>query len=130
VNDRPTAVELLRAVEAFLERDVVPGLAGPAQFHTRVAANVVASVAREIETEEGQLRGEWERLGALLGEAAPAPVERERLREGVVARNRVLAERIRAGEADAGPWRTRVLDHLRHTVSDKLEVSRPPRQRR
>jgi len=33
VNDRPAAVELLRAVEAFLERDVVPNLAGPRQFH-------------------------------------------------------------------------------------------------
>ena len=63
MNDRPAAVELLRAVEAFLERDVVPNLAGPRQFHARVAANVVAMVAREIETEEGHLLGEWERLG-------------------------------------------------------------------
>jgi len=128
VNDRPTAVELLRAVEGFLERDVVPSLSGPKQFHARVAANVVAIVAREIETEEGQLRGEWERLGALLGEPSPAPDERERLREGVLARSRALAERIRAGEADAGEWRARVLEHLRRTVADKLEVSRPPRQ--
>ena len=52
MNDRPVAVELLRAVEAFLEREVVPALAGPGQFHARVAANVVAMVAREIETEE------------------------------------------------------------------------------
>jgi hypothetical protein len=129
VNDRPSAVELLRAVERFLEHDVVPGLAGPAQFHARVAANVVAAVAREIETEEGHLRGEWERLAALLGEPAPAPGERERLREGVLARTRTLVERIRAGGADAGEWRARVLEHLRRTVADKLEVSRPPRQR-
>jgi hypothetical protein len=130
VNDRPTAVELLRAVEAFLEREVVPGLGGPGQFQARVAANVVAIVAREIETEEGHLRGEWDRLGALLGEAGPAPAFRERLREGVLARNQALVERIRAGEADAGEWRTRVLTHLRRSVADKLEVSRPPRQRR
>jgi hypothetical protein len=122
-------VELLRAVEAFLERDVVPGLAGPRQFHARVAANVVAIVAREIETEEAQLRGEWERLGALLGEPSPMPGERELLRQGVLARNRALVERIRAGEADAGQTRARVLEHLRRTVAEKLEVSRPPRQR-
>lgn len=130
MNDRPTGVELLRAVEAFLEREVVPNLTGPRQFHARVAANVVAIVAREIETEEGSLRGEWERLGALLGDASPPAAERERLREGVLARNRALAERVHAGEADAGEWRARVLAHLRRTVADKLEVSRPPRQRR
>lgn len=129
MNDRPAAVELLRAVEAFLERDVVPNLAGPRQFHARVAANVVAMVAREIETEEGHLLGEWERLGELLGDAARAPAGREGLREGVLARNEALVARVRAGEADAGEWRARVLAHLRRTVAEKLEVSRPPRQR-
>jgi hypothetical protein len=129
VNDRPAAVELLRAVEAFLEREVVPNLAGPRQFHARVAANVVAMVAREIETEEAHLAGEWRRLGALLGDAAPAPAAREDLRRGVLARNAALVARIRAGDADAGPWRADVLAHLRRTVAEKLAVSRPPRQR-
>jgi hypothetical protein len=129
VNDRPTAEELLRAVEAFLEREVVPALAGPQQFHARVAATVVAMVAREIETEEAHLLGEWARLGDLLGAAAPPPVPRNALRAGVLARSRSLVERIRAGEADAGPWRADVLAHLRRTVADKLEISRPPRQR-
>jgi hypothetical protein len=129
VNDRPSAVELLRAVEGFLEREVVPGLAGPRQFHARVAANVVAMVAREIETEEAHLAGEWERLGELLGDAAAAPVAREDLRRGVLARNAALVARIRSGDADAGPWRARLLAHLRRTVAQKLEVSRPPRQR-
>jgi hypothetical protein len=129
VNDRPAAVELLRAVEAFLEREVVPALAGPGRFHARVAANVVAMVAREIETEEAHLAGEWQRLGELLGDAAPAPAGREALRAGVLARSGGLVARIRAGEADAGEWRARVLAHLRRTVAEKLEVSRPPRQR-
>ncbi len=33
----------------------------------------------------------------------------------------------RAGEADAGPWRQAVLDHLKATVADKLDVAKPPR---
>jgi hypothetical protein len=129
VNDRPTATELLRAVERFLQRDVVPALQGPGRFHARVAANVVAIVAREIETEEAHLGGEWERLGAVLGESGERPAARETLREGVRARSEALAARIRAGDADSGPWRDEVIAHLRQTVADKLEVARPPRQR-
>jgi hypothetical protein len=127
VNDRPTAVELLRAVERFLQKDVVPALSGPRRYHARVAANVVAIVAREIETEEEHLRGEWDRLGRLLDLDEKRPEAREALRAGVRARNEALAGRLRAGEADAGPWRAAVLDHLRRTVADKLDVARPPR---
>ena len=129
MNDRPTAVELLAAVRGFLEREVVPRLEGPGRYHARVAANVLAIVAREIETEEAQLRGEWERLGRLLERPEPAPAERDALRAGVLGRNQELVRRIRAGEADAGPWRGAVLEHLRRTVADKLDVARPPRGR-
>jgi hypothetical protein len=129
MNDRPTGAELLRAVERFLESEVVPALAGPARYHARVAANVVASVAREIETEEEQLLGEWRRLGELLGDSAQAPAAREALRAGVAQRSQALVQRIRAGEADAGTWRRAVLAHVRQTVADKLAVARPPRAR-
>ena len=129
MNDRPTAEELLRAVERFLERDVVPRLDGVPKFHARVAANVVAMVAREIETADAHERGEWQRLGALLGDGAPPPDAREARRAALVARNEALAARIRAGEADAGPWRADLLAHLRRTVADKLEVAKPPRER-
>jgi Domain of unknown function (DUF6285) len=130
VNDRPAAEELLRAVERFLEREVVPRLEGVPKFHARVAANVVAMVAREIETVDGHERGEWLRLAALLGDDAEAPAEREARRAALVERNEELVRRIRAGEADAGPWRAQLLAHLRRTVAEKLEVARPPRQAR
>ena len=128
MNDHPTSVALLRAVERFLQKDVVPNLSGPRRYHARVAANLVAVVAREIETEERHLRGEWERLGSLLEVDAPAPREREVLRDRVRDLSQTLAERIRAGDADAEPWRGRVLAHLRQTGSDKLDVARPPRE--
>lgn len=127
MNDRPTAVELLRAVERFLEAQVVAALEGPARFNARVAANVVAIVAREIETEEAHLDGEWQRLAALLDETTEAPASREALREGLRERNRTLVARIRAGDADSGPFRGELLAHLRATVDAKLAVSRPPR---
>jgi hypothetical protein len=129
VNDEPRAEDLLRAVERFLEQEVVGRLEGVQRFHARVAANVVAMVAREMETQDEHLRGEWERLGELLDDDAPCPDLREELLVGLRARNEALSERIRAGEADAGPWRNDVLAHLRRTIDDKMEVSRPPRQK-
>jgi len=129
MNDEPHAEELLRAVERFLERDVVPNLQGVPRFHARVAANVVAMVAREIETEAEHQAGEWERLGALLDEAGALPDGREARRQALRARNATLVDRIRAGAADGGEVRRRVLAHLRRTVDDKMAVSRPPRQR-
>ena len=127
MNDRPTAVELLGAVRRFLEREVVPALEGPLRYHARVAANVVAVVAREIAVEEQQLEAEWERLGRLLGRDEPPPASRDTLRSAVRAGTEEIARRIRAGEADSGPWRDALIAHLRATVADKLDVARPPR---
>lgn len=127
MNDRPTAVELLRAVERFLEREVVPALEGPRRYHARVAANVVAIVAREIETEEAQLAAEWERLARLLGRDEAPPGSREALRGALRERTRELSQRIRSGAADAPAFRRELVAHLRQTVADKLAVSRPPR---
>jgi hypothetical protein len=129
VNDRPDAGELLRAVERFLESDVVPALDGVHRFHARVAANVVAIVARELETEELHLRSEWEGLCRLLDDASPLPETRSAQRAGLGRRNEELVRRIRAGAADQGPWREAVLSHLEQVVSQKLDVSHPPRQR-
>jgi hypothetical protein len=129
VNDRPTSVELLRAVERFLEQEVVPNLDGPRRFHARVAANVVAIVAREIETEEAQLDAEWQRLDGLLGPGGAKPAAREALRAALGERTRELTSRIRRGDADAGAWRGELMAHLRRTVADKLAVSKPPRAR-
>jgi len=94
VSDRPTAEELLRAVEHFLETEAVPALQGPARFHARVAANVVAMVAREIETEAGHAAAEWARLGRLLGDDAPLPDGRE-------ARRTALLEHCRGARHNA-----------------------------
>lgn len=125
MQDRPTYSELLEAVARFLETDVVPALEGPKQFHARVAANVLAIVRRELESEDTQLRAEWARLDVLLQTIQDLPAERHALHEQLRRRTSDLAERIRRGEADAGPWRTAVIAHLRQTVTDKLAVANP-----
>jgi len=124
MQDRPNVVELLDAVRGFLEKDVVEALEGSAKFHARVAANVLAIVARELDLEPDQLAAEWQRLDALLG-ATPAPADVSGLRRGLRERSEVLCERIRRGDADAGPFRTAVMAHVRATVREKLAVANP-----
>ena len=128
MNDRPTATELLAAVERFLEESAVPALDGPAKYHARVAANVVRIVARELATEDGHLAREWDGLAALLG-AAPEPGPSDALDAAIRARNDELVRRIRAGDADTGPWRETLIAHLSRVVADKLDVAQPPRAR-
>lgn len=124
MQDRPTYNQLLEAVQRFLESDVVPALEGPKKFHARVAANVLAIVRRELESEDTHLRSEWEGLDRLLGNA-PMPTERKVLRNALKRRVEELCERIRAGDADALPWRAAVIQHTRQTVIDKLSVANP-----
>jgi hypothetical protein len=128
MQDRPTRLELLDAVRQFLTTHVVPALDGGAQFHARVAANVLAIVGRELRDADASLRAEWGRLVALdsgsPSDAAP-PSEHGALCDDVVRLSARLAARIRAGEADRGPFRAAVLAHLRATVDEKLRIANP-----
>src|SRR6187551_2905148 len=100
MQDRPTAQELLESVRHFLEETVVAALDGPARFHARVAANVLAIVGRELRDEE------WSLVATLLGRPGDAAPERlAALRAAVAALTAELCARIRRGDADASPFR-------------------------
>lgn len=45
----PSAAELLEAVADYLEKDLLPGLEGRQRFNTRVSANALRIVQRELE---------------------------------------------------------------------------------
>ena len=123
MQDRPTALELLRAVRGFLESDVLPGLEGRKRFHGLVAANVLAVVERELAGEEAQLAAEWERLRALPGlNAGERPATLAALRDAVRTLEERLAEAIRAGRHDDD---AAVRAHVRATVVEKLAVANP-----
>ncbi len=123
--DRPTKLELLEAVRGFLERDLMPELEGVQRFHARVAANVLRIVSREIELEEPALRRQHRTLAELLGEAVQEPARLAEVARGVESLERELARRIRAGEADASPWRESVLEALAAAVRERLAISNP-----
>lgn len=124
MQDRPTYDELLAAVERFLDDEIVPNVPGSRGFHARVAANAIRIVRRELAEEEAHLDSEWSGLDTLLG-LAERPGARAALREAIRSRTTELCGRIRAGDADIGPWRSEVLAHVRRTVRDKLTVTDP-----
>jgi hypothetical protein len=105
-HDAPSADLLLEAVREWVEGDVREVTEGRVQFHTRVAATVLATVERELTLGPAMAAAHAERL-ARLGVASEAD----------------LARRIRAGEwgLDDRP----LLDALRQTVVDKLAVANP-----
>ena len=126
VQDRPNARELLESVRLFLESEVVAALEGPAKFHARVAANVLAIVGRELEGEEPTLVAEWTRLAMLLGRPGGAPPDRlVALRAAVAELTEELCARIRRGDADAEPFRKAVRAAVGASVAEKLAVANP-----
>ena len=111
-QDRPSAGDLVTAVREFLERDVMAATDGRVQFHTRVAVNVLNTVARELELGEELAAAERARAAALLGHDGTADeLERE------------LSAAIRAGALDTRNDEVRA--HVRATVREKLLIANP-----
>jgi hypothetical protein len=125
VADRPTKLELLEAVQGFLDSELLPELEGVRRFHTRVASNAIAIVRRELELEGEQLPERFARLARLLERSDAPPTDRGALAEAVEALEADLCERIRAGRADSGPWRDALLRHLHADVRERLAIDNP-----
>lgn len=126
MHDRPTAGELIAAAREHLEHEVLPALAAPRlRFRTLVAAHVLGIVERELARGEAPLRDEWARLQALLGQTDAAPASAAELADSVSRGEEELCARIRAGQADAGPFREAVIAHVLATLEEKLRVASP-----
>ena len=104
LHGRPTAAELLEAVAEWVEGDVRSATDGRVAFHSRVAANVLATVRRE----------------ALLGPAM-ADAHARRLAVLGVADETALATGIREGRLAGADVERAVAE----TVLDKLAVANP-----
>ena len=126
-QDRPEAPDLLDAAAEFLFSDVREWAPREKRFLVLVAANLCATVARELRAGEEPLREDLELFRELVGgevEEAPSGAE---LAAAVRDAEAELAGRIRSGEMDDR------LDYLtarlRHHVRRKLEVARPGYER-
>ncbi len=109
LDERPTARELIAAVADFLEREVGPALDGRIAFHTKVAANALRIVERELRDGPAAVEAERARLRELTGADGSLP-----------ELNAVLAERIRAGEPPAG-----LQVHLVRSVLARIAIDNP-----
>ncbi|MDP6345015.1 MAG: DUF6285 domain-containing protein [Alphaproteobacteria bacterium] len=111
-TDRPTAEELVAAVRQHLIENLAPTLEGQPAFHLRVATNALGIVERTMAEGDAMDQRELDRLRELLG-----------VDGDLIALNRELAERIKAGAFD--DRRETLLAHLRQTAIDKLRLSNP-----
>jgi hypothetical protein len=108
----PSAAALLTVAVKYLEEDLLPTLSGYHRFQTRVAANVLNIVRRELELREAQSAAERERLRALVGHDGDV--------EGLSAE---LSESIRRGAIDLNDANLRL--HLRQSLADALAINNP-----
>jgi len=108
----PTAKQLIEATSGFLEKVAIPELEGHAAFHGRVALNVLAIVAREIELGPKAAAEERERLVALLGHDGDL--------DGL---RRDLCAKLTAGVMNVET--PGLADHLLKTVIDRVRIEQP-----
>ncbi len=118
MQDPPTWQQLLSAVDAHFQQELIPSIDDPGlRFRARIAANLLSVVARELELGPRQAADERQRLVALLGgEAELAGLPELTLR---------LIDRVRAGDFDDGPEQTRLMAHLRATATERLRIANP-----
>ena len=106
-HGRPTAAELVAAVAEFLETDVRESTTGQVNFHSRVAANALRIVERELLADcEAAADGVID---------APADIGFDDEAQ--------LAAAIRAGSLDGGSGRVQMA--LRTLVARRLAVAHP-----
>lgn len=112
LDERPSAAELVAAVAEFLEREVGPAMRGRLAFHTRVAANALRIVERELTSGAAVAAEDAARLRALTG-----------VDGDLRTLNTALAQRIRDGSLSTEEEALR--DHLVRSVLARIVIDNP-----
>ena len=108
----PSAPVLLTAAVKYLEQELLPTLTGYHRFQTRVTANVLNIVRRELELRETQSAAERGRLRSLVGHDGDV--------EDLSAE---LCESIRRSTIDSNDANLR--SHLRQSLAGALAINNP-----
>ena len=114
MHDQPSVEELVQAVKTFVDQTAMPELNGRAQFHARIASNVLATILRDLEARKTNDLEEHERLVDLL-DASP--------QESLANLNHQLQDRIRQGELTITS--KELMRHLKMTAIAQLKVDQP-----
>lgn len=115
MHQPPSAADLLRTVAETLNDDVVPATTGPAQHQARVAANIAAIVARELELGPDIRSREEELLREIGGTAV----------DNADDLSAAVAAVLRAGAADTEREHDRVRALLTDIVRGDLSIAKP-----
>ena len=111
-GDRPGALELLEAVQEFLQKRAVEKLSGHVAFEARIAANLLAIARRELEQGPKLSEDEATDLEKLLGtKGTPDALEA------------ALVTFIREGDP-ASKWND-LLAHLHRRAEGRLRIANP-----
>lgn len=124
MQDRPTAVELLDALEAFMRDRAANARDRWERFQFQVAANSLGILRREADLEEDFVREEWHGLDTLLGEE-PIPARYHDLVLRLQQRNESLVQAIKRGDFDGADSEEPLLRHLYQTVVNKVRIASP-----
>lgn len=112
-TDRPTPVEILQAIEGFLQEKVAPQVDKHTQFHLKVTANLLRLLQREWTQGSALEVAELARLQALLNSKS----------DDLTALNQQLCDAIRDQQLaldDAA-----LQEHLQQTTRAKLAIDNP-----
>jgi phosphoribosylcarboxyaminoimidazole (NCAIR) mutase len=124
VQQPPTAADLLAMVVEVLTDEVVPALTGPVQHQTRVAANLVAIVERELRLAGDTAKREHAAIAALL-DVAIVDIDDEDGNANLATLRARLASELRAGMADDPTTNENVWRTLMAAVGDDLSIAKP-----
>jgi hypothetical protein len=123
MRDRPGGPELLWQARRVLLDELLDALPEGKRYDALMVAAAMATAAREAEAGDAPLRAAWQALAAHAGEAdASPPGEPEALAADLDARQRALAEAIRAGRHDADSG---LHDALLRLTADRLREANP-----
>jgi hypothetical protein len=118
MNDRPDALELLRAVNHTLAQEILPTATAEQLYTLRMIANALGIAIRELEAQDVDAASEAQGLGRLYGETREI--------NGLSMNNRQFAADIRSGRFEAdGKQESDVRQHLLAVARAKLAAAYP-----
>ncbi len=125
MQDKPSATELLEAIQDFLMKEVLPEFKEKdlLAYKTLVSWNMLGVVSREIRSGEELLDKELSRLASLLGKKQEFPRTWNEKKTLTSSWNLELRDKIRKEKKsveDSDYWK-----HVKESVREKVEIVNP-----
>lgn len=125
MQDKPSATELLEAIQDFLMKEVLPEFRDKdlLAYKTLVSWNMLGVISREIRSGEESLDKELSRLSSLLGKKSEYPKTWNEKKDLTSTWNEELRDIIRKEKKsleDTEYWK-----HIKESVIEKVEIVNP-----